>query len=68
MFARIGTRETVNTQIARACEALPGEVHIKDDLDAGTVEATYRETILFRAIAKGGAWIVTYNAEFYPRD
>lgn len=68
MFARIGTREILDAKLAEIRANVRG-AEIAEDREAATVEATYGETLLVRAICKGGdLWIISYNEDFYPRS
>lgn len=64
-FGRLGHWADVKTKIE---EARLNGATIKHDATAGTVEAGFQGDTLFKALDKGGgAWLVMYNPEYYPR-
>jgi hypothetical protein len=68
LYGRIGTATIVNE---KAREAVSYGAQVKCDRTAGTVEATCRGEIIFKALRKGAAgqpWLVMYNPKFYPKN
>ena len=64
-YGRIGQRVDLDARIAEAQKA---GATITEDEDDETVVAVLEGDELFRAIHKGGgAWIIIYNQQFYPK-
>jgi hypothetical protein len=67
LFGRIGTTAIVNEKVKEAVRV--GAI-VKRDTYAGTVEVTFNDEIMFKALRKGTPgqpWLVMYSSKYYPR-